>query len=344
MTGPLHVAKRALAQVTHRIHTLPVLVLMPHSRCNCRCVMCDIWKANAERREITVDELRPHLGALRKLNVRHVALSGGEALMHSNLWALCRELKTEETRISLLTTGLQLRDHADDVVRWIDETIVSLDGDPETHDAIRRVPRAYERLADGIEALFERDPAHRVIARSVVQRANHSKLRAILRTAREMGVEEVSFLAADVSSSAFNRPQPWSHAQFDDVALSPKDIAGLRREVEALIEEEADAFSSGYIAESAEKLRGFVDYFGAVLGHGSFPKVRCNAPWVSAVIEATGEVRPCFFHDVIGHVGDGPLDEILNSERAVAFRRSLDVPTNETCMRCVCSLHISTTA
>ena len=27
-----------------RLTRLPILVLEPHSRCNCRCVMCDIWK------------------------------------------------------------------------------------------------------------------------------------------------------------------------------------------------------------------------------------------------------------------------------------------------------------
>src|SRR5580658_8413997 len=28
----------------HVIRELPVLVILPHSRCNCRCVMCDIWQ------------------------------------------------------------------------------------------------------------------------------------------------------------------------------------------------------------------------------------------------------------------------------------------------------------
>src|SRR5579864_8886505 len=77
---------------THRIHTLPVVVLMPHSRCNCRCVMCDIWKANHARRELSRDDLAGHLAAFRKLGVRRVVLSGGEALMHTNLWTLCELL------------------------------------------------------------------------------------------------------------------------------------------------------------------------------------------------------------------------------------------------------------
>ena len=38
---------------------LPILVLEPHNRCNCRCVMCDIWKTT-DVREITVADLDRH--------------------------------------------------------------------------------------------------------------------------------------------------------------------------------------------------------------------------------------------------------------------------------------------
>ena len=31
---------------TNKIFSMPIIILMPHSRCNCRCVMCDIWKGN----------------------------------------------------------------------------------------------------------------------------------------------------------------------------------------------------------------------------------------------------------------------------------------------------------
>ena len=81
MPSPLDIAKRQLTLTTHRIHTLPVVVLMPHSRCNCRCVMCDIWQANRNGHELSRDDLAAHLDDFRALNVRWVVLSGGEALM-----------------------------------------------------------------------------------------------------------------------------------------------------------------------------------------------------------------------------------------------------------------------
>src|SRR5687768_10258693 len=141
---PTRLVKYFLSRISGRVTSLPVLVLMPHSRCNCSCVMCDIWKGNQNKREITTQDLAPHLEAFRRLGVKWVVLSGGEPLMHSNLWSFCEHLKALDIRITLLSTGLLLERHARRICDSCDEVIVSLDGSREVHNKIRRVPRAYE--------------------------------------------------------------------------------------------------------------------------------------------------------------------------------------------------------
>jgi len=54
-------------------------------------------------------------------------------------------------------------------------------------------------------------------------------------------------------------------------------------------------FASGFIAESPAKLRRLLQYFAAIHGKAPYPLVRCNAPEFSAVVGASGAVRPCFF-------------------------------------------------
>jgi len=340
MPSLVETAKRQLTLSTHRIHTLPVVVLMPHSRCNCRCVMCDIWKANRNGTEITTEQLAPHIEAFRELGVQWVTLSGGEALMHSNLWALCRQLKRLDVRITLLSTGLLLKKHAADVVRWCDEVIVSLDGSREVHNAIRRVPRAYERLAEGVAALREVEPGIRITGRCVLQRENYADLPNVIAAAREIGLDEISFLAADVSTTAFNRPQLWGDERVAQVALSPNEVADFRRVLEETFERYAHAFSTGYVAESPDKLRRLTRYYGALNGDGDFPPVKCNAPWVSTVIEADGTVRPCFFHEPLGNINEASLPAILNGEKSLAFRRNLDMERDPICRKCVCTLYL----
>jgi MoaA/NifB/PqqE/SkfB family radical SAM enzyme len=332
------VVRRQMTRTSHRMLSLPILVLMPHGGCNCRCVMCDIWKANQERRLLTREDLTAQLASLRQLHVQRVVLSGGEALMHPNLWQLCELLKELPVRITLLSTGLLLGVHAGNVVRWCDEVIVSLDGSQPVHDAIRRVPRAYERLGQALLALKQASPIMPVSARCVIQRANFRDLPNIVQAAHELGLDRISFLAADVSSTAFNRPTPWGDERSSEVALSLEETDELHDLVETLIDGNADDFASGFIAERPDKLRRLPRYFAALHGRGTFPTPSCNAPWVSTVVEADGTVRPCFFHAPLGSIKEQSLASILNGPAAITFRRGLDVEQDPICRTCVCSL------
>lgn len=80
-----------------------------------------------------------------------------------------------------------------------------------------------------------------------------------------------------------------------------------------------------------------VEHFRAHLGLAEHTAPRCNAPWVSAVLSTEGTTQPCFFH---APIGQGPLLEILHAPPAATFRESLDVSSNPTCQRCVCSLYV----
>ena len=124
------------------------------------------------------------------------------------------------------------------------------------------------------------------------------------------------------------------------MALGPAEVAALEQEVEFLIQQHSGDMASGFVEESAEKLRRIVRHFRAQLGELPPLAPHCNAPWVSAVIEADGAVRPCFFHPPLGNLHEKPLLEILNGDAAVDFRRRLDIPNNPVCRKCVCSLYL----
>jgi Fe-coproporphyrin III synthase len=328
---------RSLNFITNRIHELPVLVMMPHSRCNCRCVMCDIWKANHEKKELSTEEIERHLGAFRELHVREVVLSGGEALMHQNLWTLCKLLHRNRTKVTLLSTGLLLRKFAKEVVENIDEIIVSLDGSPEVHNYIRNIPGAFEKLADGVLAIRELKPSMRITGRSVLQRYNYTDLTNIIKSARAIGLDQISFLPADVSTSAFNhvaREQERIH----EIALTLQEARDFAAIVERSIEAFEGEYISKFVAESPDKMRKIPRYYLAMAGEGEFAAPQCNAPWVSAVLESDGRLMPCFFHKEYGNIVGSDLLSVLNSPAAIAFRKSLNVKSNDICKKCVCSL------
>lgn len=323
------------------IERLPILTLFPFARCNCRCVMCDIWKERSST-SLSVADVEALLPDLARLGTERVVLSGGEPLMHPDLFALVRPLREAGLGVTLLSSGLLLARFAGEIAAHVDDVVVSLDGPREVHDAIRRVPRAFDRLAEGVAAVRSAGPGVTLSARCTVQRANLRHLRTTVAAAREIGLARVSFLAADVTSEAFNRPGGWSKEERGAVLPAHEDLAVLAAEVEALEREEAEAFATGFVAESPAKLRErLLSHFAALLGEGPFPVSRCNAPWVSAVVEADGTVRPCFFHASYGSLRAGTgLPALLNGDRALAFRRSLDVATDPTCLRCICRLNL----
>jgi MoaA/NifB/PqqE/SkfB family radical SAM enzyme len=306
--------------------------------------MCDIWRSTTRTELSTIDVAR-WVEQWRGLGVRRVVLSGGDALMHSHLWELCDILRTADIGITILSTGLLLRQHATNLVRRCDDVVVSLDGPEAIHDRIRNVPHAFARLADGVAAVKAADPAVAVTARCTVQRANYHSLRATVAAAQSMGLDRISFLAADVSSDAFNRPGGWGDERVGQVALAPDELPLLEAELDALECERGDDFTSGFIAESPEKLRRRLSqYFAALLGRDSFFPNECNAPWVSSVIESDGTVRPCFFQPPLGSVhSEGGLRAVLNSPQAIAWRKGLDVRRDSICRKCVCTLSLSST-
>ncbi|MEI9974057.1 MAG: SPASM domain-containing protein [Ignavibacteriota bacterium] len=216
----------------------------------------------------------------------------------------------------------------------MDETIVSLDGPRTVHDAIRRVPGAFDRLAQGVSALHRLSAEFPVSARCTVQAGNAPHLRDTVAAARSVGLRSISFLAADLDSTAFDRALVWPEKR---KAVIAPELAALETGIEGLID---DYPADGFILESPAKLRRIAAHFRAHYGLEPHVAPRCNAPWVSTVWEANGDVRPCFFHPPVGNTKDATLAQIVNGPAAVAFRAGLKVEENPVCRRCVCSLYL----
>ncbi|HKF03093.1 MAG TPA: radical SAM protein [Candidatus Sulfotelmatobacter sp.] len=324
----------------HLIHTLPVVVIAAHNQCSCRCVMCDIWKIR-DPQEIRPQDLERQVQSFRDLGVRWAVFTGGEPQRNANLFTLAEMLRREGIRITLLTAGLLLEAQAEQIAATIDDVIVSLDGPPPVHNLIRRVPRAFERIATGVQALRRYRPDIVVGARCTVQKQNHRHLCALITAAKDTDLTSVSFLAADVVSSAFNRPDVWPEERQQEIALNSEEVEELAGEIERMISEYRHEIDSGFVVENPAKLRRLVSYFRAHLFQEEHVAPYCNAPWVSAVIDSSGDVRPCFFHPPLGNIHANTVAEIVNGAAALQFRAHLDIPTNSICRSCVCSLHIN---
>jgi MoaA/NifB/PqqE/SkfB family radical SAM enzyme len=320
------------------LQSVPILILNVHENCNCRCAMCDIWKRPAGD-ELALEKVRSYQADIRSLSVRQVVLTGGEPLLHSRFRELCQILRECAVRITLLSSGLLLQKRAEVIADFVDELIVSLDGPEETHNRIRGIPRAYQLIRDGIADIRQHRPELTIHARSTVQSANFDQLRQTVVAAKLLGLNSISFLAVDTTSQAFNRELIWPQEYKQSIGLSSSQVSALKVEIELLIEQNAADIQRGFIAEGPDKLRRIARYFRSRLGEAPSISPLCNAPWVSAVIEVDGSLRPCFFHRTLAETRTQSLAEAINSREAVHFRQTLNVAEDHTCQGCVCSLN-----
>lgn len=322
-----------LGELTNRTFVLPVVVFFPTSRCNSRCVSCDWWKCSGEG-DLTLAEIKSVADTLPALGTRMVLFSGGEPLLRPEVFEAAALFRGHGITLHLHTSGVLLERAAADVARVFSRVIVSLDASTEVlYHAVRGVS-ALAAVERGVARLQRLAPHLPVTARATLHRWNFRELPRLIDHAKAMALDGISFLPADVSSSAFGREFP---ARSETLALDANETAEFAALVEDTLVDHRDDFVSGFVAEAPDKLRRLPQYYAALGGRAKFPSVSCNAPFMSAVIEADGAVRPCFFHQTIGSVRLEPLASIVK-RNLPAFRENLRIESDPVCTRCVCSM------
>lgn len=331
-----------LGELTGNTHVLPLVMFAATARCNSRCASCDWWRADGAG-DLTIHEIAALAAELPHFGTRVVVFTGGEPLVRPDIMRVADLFRAHGITLQLLTSGLALGRYANEVATRFDAVTVSLDGHTtELYREIRGVD-GLDAVVEGVRKLRARAPQIGVWARATIHRHNFRHLSALVAKSREMGLDQISFLAADVTSDSFNRRPgalPLNEAGSPRrLLLTADEVDEFEAIIEAMIRTHALDFQDRRIAPGPDGLRGMVRYYRAHLSQVVFAAPPCNAPWASIFIEADGSVRPCFFHPPVGNLRERSLANLL-TDAMPAFRATLDVPTNPTCMRCVCSLKV----
>jgi Fe-coproporphyrin III synthase len=341
MLSPAHLRTNLLVKLgeaTGATHVLPMLLFAPTARCNSRCLSCDWWRADGKT-DLTLDEIQALAAELPRLGTRTVVFTGGEPLVRPDVLEVADLFRKQGLRLQLLTSGLALERFAVPIAARFDAVTISLDGHTrQLYRQIRGVD-GLDVVVSGVRKLREIAPQVTIRARSTLHRLNFRFVPDLIAKSRELGLDQISFLAADVSSDAFNRPAglPQAGADANGLLLDSGEVTEFESVIEATIRSSVRELAVGKVSPAATGLRKLVQYYRAQLGEGPFPSVDCNAPWVSAFLEANGAVRPCFFHPPVGNIRDLSLTQIVRRSMPV-FRRGLSVADNRVCQRCVCTL------
>ena len=222
-------------------------------------------------------------------------------------------------RLWLLTAGLSLARHAERAAALCEQVTVSLDGaTPETYRAIRGVD-GFEAVCAGVRALVARGLP--VTLRCTVQRGNYASCRRWCAWRSALGVQQVSFLAVDVSTHvAFARAEDYNRS----MALAADDLPGFAAVLDTLERDFAAEFASGFIAEPPAKLRRLHAIFRRAAGAGRVPAGALQCAALLGGDRGGRAFAALLLHrPAAGAAGRAPLAEALNTPELVALRRDI---------------------
>lgn len=287
--------------------------------------------------ELTIGETEKLATELAMLGLKRIVFSGGEPLLRTDFEQICEIFTKHNVKQTLLTNGVLLKKKFERIAPFLDELIISIDGaSPETHDAIRGV-NSLALITEGIKLTRQNFQGLNISFRTVIQKNNFRQINDIVQLGLDLNINRVSFLPVDVFSEAFGREHN-STINESSLLLNNEEVDEMRETVNGI---DKKYFENHFISEPHHKLMGYADYFSAALTGSKYPPVYCNAPMMSTVITARGDVLPCFFLPKLGNIREKTLMQILNGDNAKSTRNKVKSFELDRCKTCVCSLNVT---
>jgi len=304
--------------------------------CNCKCIMCDLWSKNINdpklrNSEMTLEQIRSVIEESESLkNINCVVLSGGEPFIWPSIVELCAFLtdKFPSARINFLTNGINSRlvlDKLDQILRTRPVGSIqlgsSIDGIGETHDRIRGIPHAFEKLVGTIKEVKKRHPGISYGLNFTLTPRNYRDLVKCYDFAEEIGCD---FCAQFVVQWDVEEEFVWEKAQFDEIRAMTRSISGR------IIEKYKKKNGWYFFPENLDiGLLAQIYYWSHLTDYAEKPKRyfdRCTAGRTFVQINPYGDVYfcPLLKKRVIGNLKERGLDEIWMSPAAQRLRHFID--------------------
>lgn len=266
-----------------RPRRLPILLAFLTWRCNLSCGMCGVHQlGTSPRAELDAQAWRRIIDDAAALGTLIVSFSGGEALLHPDLYSILSHTSKSGIAVHLCTNAtLLVRDHVERLAAaGVGSVSVSLESDdPAVHDQLRG-PGTHAATMRGIRLLREHAPQIGIGINALICGTTFHRMPELLDFCDGLGVEQVKF--APIHRNLLHR-----HLDFggpDRLFFEPSQLAELDREIDRL---RASSRDSRMRLVSDRFLAGIVDLY-------TEPQTfACFAGWVVAAIDAQGTLLPC---------------------------------------------------
>jgi MoaA/NifB/PqqE/SkfB family radical SAM enzyme len=315
--------------------SIKFLLLWITENCNLKCAMCgDRWRASTAEGKSTLSKEQwfSVIDSAKKLDTLVISITGGEALLHPDIFEILRHIKDCGMAAHLCSNGMALNDETVAKLResGVHSFGISLDSDvPEIHNSLRGLP-CFDQAVAGIEILRKALPRAKIGINFLISKPTFRRMKNIVDLGGELGVNQINFQPIHTNLQHKNKPL----SSFQEFLFEPGDIDELERELKDL---RAHARKRGMRISSGPFIEGI-----PLLYRRDTPFHACYAGYITCSVSPWGEVSPCADIDNRQTIHDATLEEIWRSPDFQSLRKRVrectrqcwDTTNAELALRC----------
>ncbi|MDD5281440.1 MAG: radical SAM protein [Candidatus Omnitrophica bacterium] len=291
-------------------------------RCCLRCRMCNMWKVKEDDKGLDKDTLE-HLacGLLSVMNgEKEVVLSGGEPLLHSDIVEIIRQFSLKGFKVGMASNGVLIdQAKAGELAgAGLKNIQLSLDSvNKETHDFLRGVPGAYEKVLQAAGYLKVHKGKVSVCAQTVISGKNLEELVDTIEFIKDDGrFDAISFMAVTTPFFATIDNDWQENSEFS--FLWPCDSKRVDKIIDQIIALKAKGYP---IANPVAQFELFRSYFHQPRKRRQM--ARCQLGDYVVSIDPSGEVRICCFMDSVGNIYVNDITLLLDNPQVEKMRQDM---------------------
>lgn len=277
------------------------------NRCNLSCLHCVNNSGKCSPDELTTEEIFSLLDTLSSMGATRILLTGGEPLMHPDLFRIVEHARREPMSVDIFTNGTLVTEEHVEKFRnlGVNGFLTSIDSNSEqVHDTFRGQEGALKKTLNAVRLL--REAGFPVSVNLSIVQLNKDHFIDILGFFRELDITDYKIA-----------PIKFSGRGVEGVAISPEEFYSILLEQFHYYERE---FPGHKIPKTFFK-----------------PEGGCGIAQDNLLIKADGTVLPC--HGCIREMGVGnirntDLTKLWETNEMLEVLRAMRVEDDDECFGC----------
>jgi len=302
--------------------------------------MCNLWKKK-EYYTYEKTECFRIIDEISELNIPHLIISGGEALLHDGIFEIIQYAKRKGIKkVSIVTNGTLLDEKNSSLIvnSGIDEITFSVDGLEESHDFLRGKGN-FRKTIDSIMRLNKSELRKKMIVgiTSLVHDKNCNELPELVKLAETLNCNFILFQPILPNSNDMKDRlyQNW-------IGVSKKNIETLEKNIQIILKMRREKKYKRLLSLiNVDQMLGIKRYYEGTLKKARNKSIGCYEGYLRLVINENGKYFMC--GGECGSVKDCSIKETWFSKQAESLRNTMkkcDKPCLQNCVL-LSSIHAS---